>query len=317
MEVSSNDAFLGVQPGVNLLLTHNGRSVGVIGVTGNPAEVKPIALIIKMAMESMLEYEFEKEKTSRRRNLKEQFIHQLIYENDPDPAELRHLAGQLNYEEKYMRIPILIQSDQEKDPDTILKDIKTGEKHTCQDLSFITRDRQVLIFKVLPDTPDVFSDYKYMIGEYLNSFLQTAVQTGEQYQFYIGTIQSQFSYYRDAFSHCYWLQKNIPTNSIGTFFYDYIDAYIKNLIPDIELHKIFYSFKRGLDEKYQESYLRLMEVLEKNNYNMVTSSKELYIHKNTLAFQFNKIRDRLDRNPHQSAGDRAFMEYLYYYLKNV
>lgn len=37
--------------------------------------------------------------------------------------------------------------------------------------------------------------------------------------------------------------------------------------------------------------------MKKNNYNIVASSKELYIHKNTLAFQFNKIRDRLDRNP--------------------
>ena len=95
IEVTTADEFLGVQPGVNLLLLHEGKGVGVIGVTGNPAEVKSIAMIIKMSMESMLEYEHEKELSSRRRNQKEKFAYQLIYENNPDIQSLRLLAQKL------------------------------------------------------------------------------------------------------------------------------------------------------------------------------------------------------------------------------
>ena len=47
--------------GYSALLTPNGKACGVIGVTGNPSEVKSIAMIVKMSMETMLEYELEKE----------------------------------------------------------------------------------------------------------------------------------------------------------------------------------------------------------------------------------------------------------------
>jgi carbohydrate diacid regulator len=317
VEVSSEDSYLGVKPGVNLLLTHNGKGIGVIGVTGDPVYVKPIAMIIKMAMESMLEYEHEKDILYKRKSLKEQFIHELIYNTDSDPTELRVFAKQLNYKEKYMRIPILIQSDKGKEAEIILQSIKDNPKHTAQDLSFITRNKQVVIFKTLPDSADIFSNYKYLIGEYLNSFLQMAMQSEDTYHFYIGTIQNQFSYYRDAFLHCTWLQRRVSSDAIGLFFYDYVDEYMNDLIPDIELHKIFNCFRKNFDKKYTDSYIKLMGALKKNNYNMVTSSKELYIHKNTLAFQLNKIRDKLDRNPHQSERDRRFMEYLYYYLRKI
>ena len=314
IEVTTADEFLGVQPGVNLLLLHEGKGVGVIGVTGNPAEVKSIAMIIKMSMESMLEYEHEKELSSRRRNQKEQFAYQLIYENNPDIQSLRLLAQKLSYDEDTLRIPILIQPESGKDTETLLQSIKAGPRHTSQDISFVTRDRQILIFKTLPNQPDIFSDYKYIIGEYLNEYLKTSVQAEENCHCYIGSVQNQFSYYRDAYEHCKWLEKNIVSDSVGIFFYDYVDSYLKSLIPEIELHKIFGSLEKVLDDKYKDSFRRLMKVLKKNNYNMVTSSRDLYMHKNTLVFQFNKIRDRLNMNPLQNASDRDFMEYLYYYL---
>lgn len=316
IEVSETGEYLGVQPGVNLMLVHEGKGIGVIGVTGTPDEVKSVALIIKMAMETMLEYEYEKELTSRRRNQKEQFLYQLVYETNQDIPALRLLAQKLGYSEEYLRIPVLIQAVSEKEPETLLQNIKAGPRHTSQDISFLTRDRQILIFKTLPDNVKTFSDYKYIVGDYLNEFLKNAVRTKETCRFYIGSIQNQFTYYRDAYEHCKWLEKNVSSDSMGLFFYDYVDTYIKSLIPEIELHKIFGSFGKGLDDKYKESFLHLMEVLKKNNYNMVTSSRDLYMHKNTLVFQFNKIRDRLNMHPHQSASDREFMEYLYYYLKN-
>ena len=64
-----------------------------------------------------------------------------------------------------------------------------------------------------------------------------------------------------------------------------------------------------------ESYGEIVGILERNNYNLVASSKELYIHKNTLIFRLNKIRDFLGLNPIQNAGDRAFMDFLSYYIE--
>ena len=59
--VTDNESYLGVKNGVNLLVYEGKTPVGVVGVTGVPEKVQEIALIIKMALESMLRYEQHRE----------------------------------------------------------------------------------------------------------------------------------------------------------------------------------------------------------------------------------------------------------------
>lgn len=313
IEVTESSKFVGVYPGVNLLLTQNGLPVGVIGVTGAPPEVKPVALIIKMAMETMLEYEYQKELSNKRQNLKERFIHQLLYDRDPDHLELGILAEKLNYREEYLRIPILCSTPKGEHPESFQRKIKTSTLHTSQDISIITRNKQLLIFKTLSRYSDILSDYRQIIREYLESFPQHT----EGCKFYVGTVQDYFHNYQNAFLHCSWLQNHAVSDDYIVFFYDYIDDYMKDTIPKIELHKIFHCFKKELKEKDIQSYLEIIGTLKKNNYNMAASSAELFIHKNTLAFRLDKIRNRFQLNPFQDSSSKEFMEYFYYYLKST
>ena len=46
-----------VRPGINMVIDIDGRREGVIGITGDPVEIRPVALIVKMAIETMLRYE--------------------------------------------------------------------------------------------------------------------------------------------------------------------------------------------------------------------------------------------------------------------
>ena len=313
IEVTESSKFLGVYPGVNLLLTQNGLPVGVIGVTGEPAEVKPIALIIKMAMETMLEYEYQKELSAKRQNLKERFIHQLLYDRDPDHLELRMLAEKLNYREEYLRIPILCSTPKREHPESFQQKIKTSTLHTSQDISIITRNKQVLVFKTLPKRSVVLSEYRQIVLEYLECFSHHT----EDCRFYVGTVQDYFHNYQNAFWHCSWLQNHTASDDPVVFFYDCIDDYMKDTIPQIELHKIFHCFKKELKEKEIQSFLEVIGTLKKNNYNMAASSAELFIHKNTLAFRLDKIRNRFHLNPFQDITSKEFLEYFYYYLKNT
>ena len=316
VEVTQEDQFLGVLPGVNLLLTPNGKACGVIGVKGKPSEVKPIAMIINMSMETMLEYELEKDQFHRRQNLKERFAQELLYETDADPTELCDMARKLNYNESILRIPILCSSEKECDAEQILSKIKSGSRHTSQDMSFLTRKKQIVIFKTLPSVQTLIADYKFIISEYLSEFLQEALGHDNKYHFYIGTIQNNLSQYQKAFEHCLWLEKNIKSPSTGLFFYDYVDDYMKDMTPIVELHHIFHCLPENLlDEKFLSNHTELIGTLKKHNYNMVSSSKDLYIHKNTLTFRLDKIKQAFNLNPVQDSNAREFMEYFYYYLK--
>lgn len=317
VHVSDDQQMIGTKPGVNLPLMHGNRMIGVIGVTGDPEEVHPIAMIVRMSMETMLEYEYQQEQISKRQTQKEQFVYELINEASFDSVKIRNQAEILGYQEKQVRIPILIHLAADAGLGEILKAIKADSLHTSQDISFVTREEEILIFKCLPAKKDYMADYKYLIGEYLHPFMMRARETGMDYRFYIGSIQDQFRYYAGAYKHCCWLKENITSKSRGLFFYDYVDTYMKSITPELEYYRIFNCIEKSMNTKDKALYLETMEALKKSNYNMVTASKDLFVHKNTLAFRFDKIKNRFDMNPVRNAKDREFMEYLLYFLTNM
>ena len=77
--VDNENTQFGVKKGVNMAIYYKKRKEGVIGITGNPDEVMPIALVIKMSVEVMLEHELFKYEKMQRRNLKEQLLNIILY----------------------------------------------------------------------------------------------------------------------------------------------------------------------------------------------------------------------------------------------
>ena len=58
--VTREDPENGIMPGVNMVIIVNRQREGVVGLTGDPREVMPVAKIVKMSVEVMLEYELYK-----------------------------------------------------------------------------------------------------------------------------------------------------------------------------------------------------------------------------------------------------------------
>ncbi|HHV13488.1 MAG TPA: CdaR family transcriptional regulator [Clostridiales bacterium] len=315
--VEDNDNFVGVKSGINMSFRYDKRKVGVIGITGEPAEVKPIALMIKMSIETMLEYEIYKEKMLQRKNSKEQLMHYLRHGEQMDKEKVTELAKQLGYRENLIRIPILIESEYNADMEQLLSVIKKSEFHSSQDISSVSDEKQIIIFKHFNiEKTELFSKYKYLIGEYLNGFLNFIREENIKCKLYIGTFQKKFERYHIAYHHCQWLRKNLVSNNLGFFFYDSIGDYMKSLIPVMELYNVFNVIEETMSQDFKDGLKETVGVLENSNYNLVESSKKLFIHKNTLIFRFNKIREYLDINPMQKSEDREFLNNLYYYLEN-
>ena len=99
--------FPGVLPGINMAITHQGRKEGVIGVTGDPDRIHEVALITRLAMETMLRYEKQQEEIRLRRNRKEHFLNILTQKEFADSSELRGIARQLGLDESLVRVPVV------------------------------------------------------------------------------------------------------------------------------------------------------------------------------------------------------------------
>ena len=77
VEIHHENEYAGVKPGINMVVQVDALREGVVGVTGSPEEIRPVALIIKMALEEMMKYELQEEKRRSRKSQKERLIQML------------------------------------------------------------------------------------------------------------------------------------------------------------------------------------------------------------------------------------------------
>lgn len=318
IEVRGNEDYLGVKRGVNMALMSGKRIIGVVGVTGIPEQVRNVATVIRMAVESMLEYELIREKNEYHRSARDKFLNHLLYKEDADCEGLKREAGNLGYEDNRIRIPIMISFSDKVDLNKLLLRLREGKNVKRQDIFSITKEEKLLVFaSIQGEFGEVFGSYKYLAGEYLSDFLNYMRAEGMKFSTYVGALQNNFQNYRMSYRQCLWLERHVDNRGIGVYFYDHLDEYLKSQIPVMELHKIFGIFQMNLDEEYKNNFITLIGALYENNYNLESSSKALFVHRNTLSFRLEKIKSLLGINPLQNSKDRNLADYLYFYLKRM
>lgn len=302
--------YLGVKPGIDVPIVIEGETIGALGITGNVDETMPIITIVKMTIESMLEYEILKDKTNKKNSEREAFFSLLLSERMGKSDQLVTLAHRLGYNPDVMRIAIVFIVEAANS--TTVGQITESEKFTNQDFVFLNKESEVVVFHRLKEKPeDILRSYRQSVQEFLEPVCKEFSRYKIRYKYYIGSMQNNLNNYSFSYNHCMWLSDN---DFASEYFYDHIEDYVKEQIPIPELSGVYQSVLSLFDNEMIETYAGIIGVLERNNYNLVSSSKELYLHKNTLIFRLNKIRDFLQLNPIQNADDRAFMDYLSFYI---
>ena len=143
--VDNENTQFGVKKGVNMAIYYKKRKEGVIGITGDPDEVMPIALVIKMSVEVMLEHELFKYEKMQRRNLKEQLLNIILYNEDLQREDWERFMEPLQLKEDIIRMPVLISIQGGRDlRENVLSAFRNGREHSSQDLICLTRDLSLI-----------------------------------------------------------------------------------------------------------------------------------------------------------------------------
>ena len=302
-----------VLPGINMVIEDNGIREGVVGVTGDPEEIRPVALIIKMAIETMLRYERSQQELRLRRSRKERFVHLLTQEEHSDPAELRQMAEELGYHEEIVRIPILVRT-RETDTEKALDAIRTGRVHTKEDISFTLSPHHFVIFKTLPTNPEqLFAEYRELIMDYLDPFLKMAQNNKNDIRVSVGSLQNRFPGYYSAYQHCRWLEQK-KAGECPAFFQDYIGEYLEDAVPMKELYRIYHLYEKLISREKRAMIRETAGALLKTNFNFPKAAAMLFIHKNTLVYRYGQLKEFLRIDPVISSIDRSFLGGFYLYL---
>lgn len=304
--------YIGAKPGVDMPIEHNGKMVGALGITGYYEDVIPVVTAVKMTIEATLDYEALRESDTKKRNYREIFFSKLLENQAPENSkDLKTYAMRLGYQISANRVSILIFAEDKAEQ--VLQVIKECETLQRQDFAFVVNGSEVMLFRRLESKTQSYLSNLYEHCEKFCEPIASALEKQSiQARIFYGSVQSRLSNYHFAYSHCAWMMLK---NHDRKMFYDYVDDYIKHLVPYSEFIGMFEAIASLFDEETAEVFMDVVEVLEKHNYNFVESSKELYLHKNTLFFRFNKIKNLLGKNPVKSSSDRAFVRCLCHYMK--
>ncbi|ALD43738.1 sugar diacid recognition domain-containing protein [Serratia sp. CY54039] len=98
----------GVRPGINLPFSFRNQRVGVIGISGEPAEVRAYAELVKMAAEMMVEQAALLDQHQWEKRYREELANQLL-QPQPNTASLEAMAAYLGLDLRQARIVWIVE----------------------------------------------------------------------------------------------------------------------------------------------------------------------------------------------------------------
>lgn len=312
--ITENDIQTGVRRGINMVIEIDGKKEGVVGVTGNPEEIRPVALIIKMAIETMIRYESEKIRSLKRKSKKERLLEMLTGSREAELEEVRGLAGELGYQENILRIPVLCTMSAKGQGISFLKHYSVNGRNSG-DICFNIDGDTVLIFKAVQvNLNGVFSSYRTVLSEAFEYVSEKMNAEEISCSFFAGSFQDSFREYPAGYRHTRWLQKKCTDIFGFSFFYDYAGEYLRDSIPRRELRQVFQAVGKILEPETKESCRELTGSLVENDFRIRDAAAQLYIHKNTFAYRYRKLQDKLALDPKSYLKDKDLLIFFSLFL---
>lgn len=295
IEVTDNDSYLGTHKGVNIPFVYQGELVAVIGISGDPDEVRKYAYLgQKITALILREQELEDQSNNRRQ--------QMNY-------MVRALTtGEHIHHDYFAEFLESYHTDRKAEYRTVL--VQLDSRYNPANLSFVGKD----IYQMFAQTKSPFYTFQYP-NEYI-LFLgasewkrcQPMIQRlAEQYKnvLRIGvgsavrlTRQNQ-SYQAAKIA----LQSHVPNRYVMVFDELDLEILLGSVPSDVKVQ-----FLKKTVEFLDDKEKRLLTTYFETNFSLKETCERLFVHKNTIQYQLDKIWRKCGYNP------RVFRDALVLYL---
>lgn len=337
--------FKGTRPGTTIPIVINGEVIGTIGITGKPQEISKYGILIKKLAEVFLKDQLEIESARYLDQSRQNLLRELIT-YDPNTMDEKAVLNHgliLGYELLLPRCAVLIEifhtaNAQKEDtrrnhlsPTTLNGDtfhvgniatIKQFFGHR-QDLCVCLGDNKYIIFTYLGKDPEQIDDMKWvqLLKDKCSKLLSAFRNSGSAIWIGIGskacTLLDLRDSYNDAHQAIYIAKRRVKPDV------QYInDVYLEKLILSIPKHFCKHLFEEIVDPLTQlkdgNDLINMIIRLCENKFNFAQTARDLNVHKNTLSYRFNKLRDitGFDGNDFNSMI-ALYIVITYYKLNNL
>ncbi len=303
--VDNNNMFRGCKKGVNLPIYHDKRILGVIGITGDPAEVKGYGIIVKELVELMIQEDERKKTEMFQAKALMNFANELIKEQDMQSLEMLRLRSHLiDFDLKTKRTIIVADicnfsnaiENCSNDKEIMVQQLKQGiidsvanilDRH--HDLIFNLSEDRFIIFKCL-DT-DILS-FCRKVEESLKANLGLQMYIG------IGSpcceIQDYYKSYMLA-NRVVNIGRKLDSKKL---IYSSEDYRIQLLLQSVKEEQkkqyieYFYMLFNNKHEKHAKELLDTARIYFEKGMNIKTTAEAMFIHRNTVLYRINKLKEQ-------------------------
>lgn len=297
--------YAGALPGVMWPIELRDKVVGVVGVTGEPPDVRKTAKLVKTVTELILEREIFLADYRSENRAKEQLVTLLFSDNPAAAEDAVTLAEMLNYKLHLARVVILIKLEPKPDDnyatdglynllsarirEHVSKTIKEAAFFTAEDISLFFK-KNLCIIKTLPDNhPEKkITVFIARVAEMLGS-----IQPRLKIRFGIGSRACHPSLLCQSYQEALFALE-FPGEKIIRSINDY-DILLDYLFDKSSPHYNTCLALRELKPRFEEISAKYdlpstLDCLLANNMNITLAARQLFIHRNTLKFRLEKLK---------------------------
>ena len=315
-------SMTGVRPGINLPIRLNGEIVGVVGITGDPDEVRNYGELVRITAELMIEQALLKEQLEAEQQAKEALLQDLIaghFGRDYEMFKLRAFSLGLRLDVPMVALVIEILSrGNEMDGGVSFYRLRKQVGELLQELlkegdvaGFISDHRFVVFKNINPAqgggvVESELKQYARYLQEQLRERLGIASNIG------IGSYHPGLEGLQASFRECLTALQLGRLRASTPFVFHIRDLALEEMISLVppEVRQAFAGqVLRGLlTARDGEELLKTMEKLFAENLNLSSAANALYLHRNTLQLRLRKIARLTGRDP------RVFHEAVLLYI---
>ncbi|MDF2942095.1 MAG: transcriptional regulator, CdaR [Herbinix sp.] len=314
--VKSEREYEGARPGLNLAINFQDEIVGVIGVTGPYQEVSKYGQIIKKMTEILILDQYYKEQKDRDKRIKERYLDEWMF------GESKNITPQFVKHGNSMQIDITL-------PRRIMAvSFITLEHNTAEEQSIIDSSEKIIIDLVREDKNSItlksgmellcaIEDCSDLEMIKLAEHMKKEIESRYRIKFCCG-IDSNCEGY--AFIHnsvikaVKALKTSLRSPQKGIRLYTSItmEIFQSELSSNIKREYITRIFKDCTLEEIDQ-WIGLLNIFYEEEGSIAAAAQRLFIHKNTLQYKLNKIRERTGYDPRSIRYSSLFYNAIHFY----
>jgi len=294
--IESDQQYKGTRKGINIPVYFENQIIGVIGITGEKDKVSKFGQIIKKMTEILIKEAWLKELSIQRRENNRRIIEFLIFTPDSE-KKLSNVTQMFDINitsSKNIIVGKIVKTKSEPSSQLVEALNSILEKYLSfnQQQVFTIKNDEIIIILDRILNEDLESILQNIRNEAFNKLEVTLIfgigsPTGKDI-----SIQSS---YQQASSTVRWFSSF--SDQCFHYFCEMDLGLILNRVSQTDkaayLNKVF---SRLSDEEIKE-YIQILSIYGKNNGSITKSSKDLFIHKNTLQYKLNKLAKLTGYNP--------------------